>query len=81
MEKASKGMICYACGSKAAKPRDIGGTLYFLCDECFNQHIWANFKAVEYLKNQKNKNMKSHRKDLRRVGKNNYLAIQLYARD
>lgn len=78
MEKASKGIICYACGSKAAKPRDIGGTLYFLCDECYKQHIWANYKAVEYLKNQKSNNMK---KDLRRAGKSNYLEIQVCARD
>lgn len=45
------GMLCYACGAVSAKPRNIGGTRYFLCDTCYNHHIWANLKAVESLKN------------------------------
>lgn len=72
MEKSLKCVACYACRDKLARPRDIGGTLYFLCDECFNQHIWANFKAVEYLKNKSNKNIKSHRKGHSKVRKYNY---------
>ncbi|MEG3066666.1 MAG: hypothetical protein RQM95_00005 [Syntrophaceticus schinkii] len=67
MKKASTGMVCYACKNKLARPRDIGGTRYYLCDQCFNQHIWANFKALEYLKTKRDsssgKNMKGHRKD------------------
>lgn len=57
--KVSKGVFCYACGIKNAKPRDIGGTIYFLCDECFEQHQMANLKAVEYLRNKRIK--KNHR--------------------
>lgn len=67
MKKASTGIACYACRNKLARPRDIGGTRYYLCDQCFNQHIWANFKALEYLKTKRDsssgKNMKGHRKD------------------
>lgn len=59
--KVSKGVFCYACGIKNAKPRDIGGTIYFLCDECFEQHQMANLKAVEYLRNKRIK--KNHRND------------------
>ncbi|HHV35796.1 MAG TPA: hypothetical protein GXX59_09555 [Syntrophomonadaceae bacterium] len=79
MEKASTGMTCYACRNKHAKPRNIGGTMYFICDECFNQHIWANFKALEYLKTKRpgfgDKNMKVNRKDSSMVGKRKYPVV------
>ncbi|MGI6405834.1 MAG: hypothetical protein ACOX2E_05090 [Syntrophaceticus sp.] len=55
--KFLKGIFCYACGIKNAEPRDIGGTIYFLCDECFEQHQIANLKAVEYMRS---KNMKKN---------------------
>ncbi|MDD4360766.1 MAG: hypothetical protein PHV50_09475 [Syntrophaceticus sp.] len=58
---STKNLHCYACNTKDAKPRDIGGTIYFLCDECFEQHQMANLKAVEYLKNKKMK--RGHRSD------------------
>lgn len=43
--------LCYACGNKHALPRNIGGTSYFLCDQCYAHHVWANHIAVEYLRN------------------------------
>lgn len=57
----TKNFHCYACDTEDAKPRDIGGTIYFLCDECFEQHQIANLKAVEYLKNKQMK--RDHRSD------------------
>jgi len=66
MDKFSKGkgMACYACRSRFARPRDIGGTLYFLCDECYEQHIWANSKAVECLRSDRGSKLKPRRREL-----------------
>jgi hypothetical protein len=47
---------CYACGSKHARPRNVGGTQYYLCDQCYAHHVWANHKAVEYLKSKRSDN-------------------------
>lgn len=66
MEEFSTEMVCYACRNRLARPRNIGGTLYFLCDKCFNQHVWANFKALEYMKTKSpdfGDNMKGRSKD------------------
>lgn len=42
--------VCYACQRWQAKPRSIGGTYYFLCDECYELHQRVNREAVEYLR-------------------------------
>ena len=54
--------VCYACGRKHALPRNIGGTRYFLCDQCYAHHVWANYIAVEYLRNKGSDNGVADRK-------------------
>jgi uncharacterized membrane protein len=41
--------VCYACRSRPARARSIGGTRYFLCDECYELHKRANRQMMEYL--------------------------------
>ncbi|MGB4428916.1 MAG: hypothetical protein WBI48_04675 [Thermacetogeniaceae bacterium] len=60
--KKSLPEVCYACGSKHARPRNIGGTRYFLCDLCYAHHVWANHIAVEYLRNKGSDNGDDERK-------------------
>ena len=54
--------VCYACGNKHALRRNIGGTRYFLCDQCYAHHVWANHIAVEYLRNKGSDNGDDERK-------------------
>lgn len=37
---------CYACG-EPGKPRDVEGSTYFVCDECWEEHLRRNQEAVE----------------------------------
>ncbi len=37
---------CYACTNPVAKPRDIAGTNYDLCDSCWGTHTRQNARAV-----------------------------------
>lgn len=37
---------CYACTSTEAKARDVAGTEYDLCDNCWSIHIRQNARAV-----------------------------------
>ena len=60
--KKSLPEVCYACGSKHARPRNIGGKRYFLCDQCYAHHVWANHIAVEYLRNKGSDNGDDERK-------------------
>lgn len=45
--------VCYACQRWPARPRSIGGTCYFLCDECYELHQRVNREAVECLRNRR----------------------------
>lgn len=54
MRKAGKEVcVCYACRSRSARARSVGGTRYFLCDECYELHKSANRQVVEYLRNRR----------------------------
>lgn len=37
---------CYACSSDNAKPRDVAGTRYDICDSCWAIHLRQNARAV-----------------------------------
>lgn len=37
---------CYACPSDKGKPRDVAGTRYILCDQCWDLHLSRNAQAV-----------------------------------
>jgi len=39
---------CYAC-SNQGKPRDVGGTVYHLCDQCYGIHVAMNKLALACL--------------------------------
>ena len=39
---------CYACDNPG-KPRDVGGTVYYLCDECYGIHVAMNKLALACL--------------------------------
>jgi hypothetical protein len=43
--------ICYACNNPG-HPRDIGGTKYYLCDQCYQIHVLNNWLAVAALQGQ-----------------------------
>lgn len=36
---------CYGCGNPG-KARDIGGTVYYMCDDCYQTHVERNDQAV-----------------------------------
>lgn len=44
-------MKCYACNDQG-HPRDIGGTQYYMCDECYGLHVMANKLALAALQAQ-----------------------------
>jgi len=44
-------MKCYACDNPGT-PRDVGGTEYHLCDQCYQTHVLGNWLAVAALKGQ-----------------------------
>lgn len=44
-------MKCYACDNEG-HPRDIGGTEYYMCDECYGLHVMANKLALAALQAQ-----------------------------
>jgi hypothetical protein len=44
-------MKCYACDNEGL-PRDIGGTIYHLCDKCYQIHVVCNKLAIAALMGQ-----------------------------
>lgn len=44
-------MKCYAC-ENTGQPRDIGGTTYLLCDQCYQIHVICNKLAIAALMGQ-----------------------------
>lgn len=44
-------MNCFGCNNEG-KPRDVGGTTYHMCDECYQMHVERNSQAVEFARQQ-----------------------------